>query len=285
MARKSTTKEPGTEIVDWEAQMRAQAEIAAGAQRASGGGGKFFSMKAGQLTYDGNALPGNQMAVIILADILENSWYDGPYDPETPASPKCFAFAKHEEALEPHEKVDQDDYFERQHDVCNGCPRNEWGSAPTGRGKDCKNVQRLAMIPAGIYKPKGTGRNVTFELELFDDASHFAKAEPAFMKLPVMSVKNYAKYVKQVAADMGRPPHGVVTNVWVEPDPKSQFTVKFEVIDRVEGDLLPTIMNRHKAEQSSIDFPYSPPQEREEGAEPVKANNKLKGKAGARGRK
>lgn len=278
MARKPTNKAPGTEVVDWEAQMAAQAEISAGAQRSAGGGGKFFSMKAGQLSFDGNPLPGNQMAVIIIADIIENSWYEGAYDPDTPASPKCFAFAHHEEALEPHPKVDQDEYFERQHDVCNGCPRNEWGSAETGRGKACKNVMRLAMIPAGTYKAKGSGRNVTFDLELIDDDAHFAKAEVAYMKLPVMSVKNYSKFVKALAADMRRPPHGVVTNVYIEPDPKSQFRVMFEVIDTVDSALLPTIMNRHNAEKASIDFPYSPPIE-DDGREaaPVKSNNKLKG--------
>lgn len=278
MVRK--TKEPGTQIVDWEKQMAAEAELAASAQRSSGGGGKFFSMKAGVLSYDDNPLPGNQMAVIVLADTMENSWYDGPYDPSNPASPKCFAFAKHEDALEPHVKVDEDDYFERQHDTCDGCPRNEWGSADTGRGKACKNVMRLAMIPAGIYKPKGSGRNVTYELELYEDDQHFARAEVAFMKLPVTSVKNYSKFVKQLAADLRRPPHGVITNVYLEPDNKSQFKVMFEVIDTVDNQFLSTIMNRHKAEQASIDFPYNPPMEDEAPKAQPRTNNKLRGKAG-----
>lgn len=274
-------KKPGTEVVDWEKQMAQDAEIAAGAQRSSGGGGKFFSLKSGVLSFDDNPLPGNQMAVIILADIMENSWYDGPYDPSTPASPKCFAFGHSEEAMEPHVRVDEDDYFERQHAQCSGCPRAEWGSAPTGRGKDCKNVMRLALIPAGIYKGKGSGRNQTFELEMIDDVAHFAKAEAAYLKVPVMSVKNYSKYVKQLAADMRRPPHGVVTNIYVEPDPKSQFAVKFEVLDTVDSDLLPTIMNRHKAERASLDFPYAPPLDDQEQT-PVRSNNKLRGKAKGR---
>lgn len=275
-------KEPGTEIVDWEAQMAAEAELAAGAQRAASGGGKFFSMKAGVLSFDGNPMPGNQMAVIILADILENSWYEGAYDPSTPASPKCFAFAHHEEALEPHSAVDNEDYFERQHDVCSGCPRNEWGSAQTGKGKDCKNVQRLSVIPAGQYKAKGSGRNQTFELEMYDDETHFAKAEEAFLKLPVMSVKHYAAYVKQLAADVRRPPYAVVTNVFLEPDPKSQFKVSFELIDVVDKDLLSVVNSRHKKAKAAIDFPYSPPREEEDGNAgrgAAATNNKLRGKA------
>ena len=281
MARKPANKAPGTEVIDWEKEMEQQAAIAAEAQRSAGGGGKFFSMKAGVLNYDDNPLPGNQMAVIILADIIENSWYDAPYDASTPASPKCFAFAHTEAELEPHEAVDNDPYFERQAMVCNGCPRNEWGSAPTGRGKDCKNVMRLAMIPAGQYKPTGKGRNVTYELDLYDDPAHFAKAEVAYLKVPVMSVKNYSKYVKELSANLRRPPHGVITNIYLEPDAKSQFAVRFELVDTLDKDLLPTVMPRHKAEAASINFPYSPPLEEQEAP---KANNKIKGKVGSKAR-
>lgn len=277
----SKKKTPGTEVVDWEKEMEQQAAIAAEAQRSSGGGGKFFSLQAGVLSYDGNPLPGSQMAVIVLADIMENSWYEGAYDPNTPASPKCFAFGHHEDAMEPHVKVDEEDYFERQHATCDGCPRNEWGSAPVGKGKDCKNVMRLAVIPAGTYKGKGSGRNQTYELELIDEEAHFAKAEVAYLKVPVMSVKNYSKYVKQLSADLRRPPHGVITNVYLEPDPKSQFKVSFELIDTLDAEFLPAVMNRHKAERASLDFPYSPPLEEDERA-PARSNNKLKGKAGAK---
>jgi hypothetical protein len=273
----------GTEIVDWEAEMRQQAAVAAGAQRSAGGGGKFFSFKAGVMQYDDNPLPGNQVAVIILADTMENSWYDGPYDPNVPASPKCFAFGHEESEMAPPDAVDNDDYFERQSPQCDGCPRNEWGSAPQGRGKDCKNVMRLAVIPAGQYKQQGKGRNVALEYEPFDDPSHFQKAEVAFMKLPVMSVRHYSKYVKQLTADLGRPPHGVVTNIYLEPDPKSQFAVKFELLDQVPVELLPIVMKRHGAEEATIDFPYQPPQTDEERA-PARSNNKLKGKAGAKRR-
>lgn len=277
VARKN--KAPGTEVMDWEKEMEAQAEIAAAAQRSSGGGGKFLSMKSGVLSFDDTPMPGNQMAVIILADIIENSWYEGAYDPSTPASPKCFAFAHDEDDLAPPDAVDKDPYFERQAPSCAECPRNEWGSADTGRGKACKNVMRLAMIPAGIYKPTGKGRNITFDYEAIDDIAHFAKAEVTYLKVPVMSVKNYSKYVKQLTADLRRPPHGVVTNIYLEPDPKSQFKVMFELMDTVDSEFMPTIMKRHKVEAASIDFAYSPPLEDEAPQTPKKSSgNKLRGK-------
>jgi len=269
-----------TAVVDWEAEMEAQAKIAAEAQRSGGGGGKFFSMKAGQLKFDDVALPGNMMAVVILADTIENSYYDTPYDPNTPTSPKCFAFARVENDLEPHEAVDNDPYFERQHDVCNGCPRNEWGSARTGKGKACSNVMRIAMIPAGEYK-KGPGRTAALELTMFDEEEHFEKADVAYMKIPVMSVKNYSSFVKGLANEMRRPPHGVFTNIVVEPDDKSQFKVLFEAIGPIPNNLMPIIMKRHKVTQDGIDFPYTPPQEREDPA-PKTVNQKLKKAAGGR---
>jgi hypothetical protein len=285
MVTKTKNKaQTGTEVVDWEAEMRQQAAIAAGAQRSGSGGGKFFSFKAGQLTFDEAALPGNQVAVVILADIIENSWYDGPYDPNNPQSPKCFAFAHDESEMEPpSDPIDTDPYFERQSDACATCPRNEWGSAPTGKGKDCKNVMRICVIPAGQYKATGKGRNVSLDYEPYEDEAHFHKAEAAFMKLPVMSVKHYAKYVKQIAADLGRPPHGVITNIYLEPDPKSQFAVKFELIDTVPVELLPIVAKRHAAEEATIAFPYQPPQDDDDRA-PAKSNNKLRGKAGAKKR-
>lgn len=280
MAR-APKKTPGTDVIDWEKEMEAQAAIAAETQRSTGGGGgKFFSTAAGVLSFDGNPMPGNRMVVVVLGDINENSYYDGPYDPSTPASPVCFAFNKHEAEMEPHTAVDNDSYFERQNDVCQGCPQNEWGSAPTGKGKACKNVARLALIPAGTFSEKGSGRSKSIEFDgVIDDEDHYSAAEVAFIKLPVMSVKNWANYVKSIAADLKRPPHGVFTEVWLEPDPKSQYKVMFEVVDKVPNHLLKIMMDRHTKVQSEIDFPYSPPS-KDEADQPAKSSsaNKLRGK-------
>jgi hypothetical protein len=272
-------KKPTTEVVDWQKEMEAQAKIASEMQRSAGGGGKFFSVKAGQLSYDDVAMPGNQAAVVVLADIIENCFYDAAYDPNTPASPKCFAFAHSEAELEPHEAVDNDPYFERQHATCNGCPQNEWGSARQGRGKACSNVMRLALIPAGAYT-KGAGRNAGLTYEQFDEEEHFAKADIAYLKVSVMSVKNYSQYVKGLANEMKLPPHGVFTNIEVVPDAKSQHKITFEVIGPVPHELLGTIMKRHRSAMDGINFPYTPPIEREDTT-PRKANAKL----GGRGRR
>ncbi len=256
MAR-ATTKKPGTEVANWQQEMAEQAQVAT-AQEATGGtgGGRFFGLRAGQLSFDDATFPGNQIAVVIIDAVFENIFYEGAFDPDNKNPPTCYAFGRDATTMGPPKEVDEYDEFERQSDICATCPQNEWGSADTGRGKACSNRRRMALVPAGTYKPLGKGGG--FELELEDDASHFAKADAAFLKLPVMSVKGYAAYVKQLSEQLGRPPHGVYTRIYVEPDAKSQFRVKFELIEEVPDEFMPAIMARHKSMRSEIEFPYLP---------------------------
>lgn len=224
-----------TEVMKWEEQMAKEAEVAA-KQEEGVAGGQFFSLKGGRLSWMDNELPNNEMAVIILDSVLENVFYEGAYNPDNVQSPTCFAFGRDAKTMAPS----IDDPVSK---VCEGCPKNEWGSADTGRGKACSNVRRLAMIPAGELKE-------TFEM--YDDF----EATEGYMKLNVMSVKGYANYVTQLANTIHRPPYGVVTRVKVVPDNKSQFRVTFEAMQELDGKVMPTIMKRHEEVASIIDFPY-----------------------------
>ena len=256
MARKPQT----TAIANWKEEMAQQAKQAVEAEKLTGGG-KFFSTAAGILSFDDTPLPGNMIACIIVDSIAENVFYGTKYDPDNRTPPKCFAFSRDEEGndqeIQPHPIVDKEtDTFERQADECDGCPMNEWGSADTGRGKACGNRRRLAIIPAGAYKSLGKGKG--FDLEMFDDPDIFAKADLAFMKLPVTSVKGYSQYVHSLADQFDRPPHGVFTTISLEQDPKSQFKVVFELLEEIPDELMPTIMARHKTARKEIAFPYTP---------------------------
>lgn len=267
--KKTTGKATGTDIVDYEAEMLAQAQQATEAEKL-GGGGKFFSTKSGVLAFDETPMPGNQMAVYILDGIHENLFYGTAYDPDNRAPPKCFAFSREEdgtlikeEDMEPHEIVDKEtDTFERQHENCAECPNNQWGSAEVGRGKACGNRRRLAVIPAGSYVKQGKGGS--YELELFDDPDLLAKADIAFLKLPVMSAKAYSKFVHATAEEYKRPPHGVIARIWLEPSQRSNFSIEFEVIELTPKEMLPVIMRRHEEAKKSIAFPYTPFTEEEE---------------------
>lgn len=236
----------GTEIVKWDEELEKQAEIAAGME-ANAGGGQFFSMKAGVLSWQDAPLPNNQMAVIILDSILENVFYEGEYSPDNPQGPICFAFGRDDKTIAPHKVVFENGT--QQCTVCVDCPMNEWGSADKGRGKACRNTRRLAMIPAGTFKTDG-------KFELFDDVEHLSSAGIGFMKLPVTSVKGYASFVKQVAGALRRPPFGIATKVKVVPDAKTQFRVLFEPLLKLPDEVMGTIMQRYEEAKAVIDFPY-----------------------------
>jgi hypothetical protein len=277
MAKKSTPAKgravaprKTTEVGDWRSELGKSAKAAVETEEsAATGGGRFFSMRAGQLTFDDAALPGNQMACVIVDSMIENVYYEGAFDPEQKTPPTCFGFGRDAKTIAVHEKVfEHSDTFspqcgpeggqpENPEYLCDQCPMNQWGTAEKGKGKACSNRRRLAIIPAGTYKPIGRGGG--FELELFDEAAPFKEAELAYMKLPVMSVKGFATYLKSVADQFERPLWGVFTRIYVEPDPKSQFRVKFELLEVIEDEeLLPVLFQRHKQATDEIGFPYLP---------------------------
>lgn len=248
----------------------------------SGGGGRFFSTRAGVLQFDDAPLPGNQMCVIVGAWCLENVYYEAAFDADNRTPPTCFAFCKDpskKDDMGPDEEQLKDDVFDMQSEACADCPQNEWGSAEKGRGKACSNRRRLALIPAGTYKPVGRGGG--YELELFDDAEHFRTADEAYLKVPVMSGKGFDSYVKDVAEQFKKPLFAVYTRVFLTPDPKSQFKVNFELIEEVDNALIPTLLERHRKLIEGIDFPYVPFTEDEEEAPKRSASA---GKKLARGR-
>jgi hypothetical protein len=251
----------GTDIVNFDEAYAKEA--ARYAQQETLGGGQFLSTRGGVLSYADQELPGNQLVAVVLDSVRERTYYGAKFDPDMPASPVCYAFGRGSEEIGPHPTMQaHPDYFIPQHDSCTGCPMDQWGSADTGKGKACQDRRRLALIPAGMYLPKRGSRD--FDLDLFTDPKHFQSAEVAFLKLPVMSVKNWAAYVQQIVSQFKRPPYGVITRVYVEPDPKSQYRVKFELIEALPDDLAQIIMARHDEAASSIITAYIPPQEREE---------------------
>lgn len=258
--------EKGKEIVSVRDRLAAEAKAAAETEaRANTGGMKFFSIRGGILMFDDNKMPRNEMAVVILDHMFENIYYGEDYDPEVVTPPVCYAFAREQADLAPHEDVVARE--QAVNETCKGCPMNEFGSATRGKGKACSNRRRLAMVPAGTFNKAG-------DFDLIEDDDHYLSTEVGALKLPVTSVKGYSTYVKQLAATEGLPPWGVVTRVWVEPDPKSQFKVHFELQEVLPDDLMEAVMSRRDQVMMEIDAPYNLDHEEREVAEKPRTRSK-----------
>ena len=266
-------KKPATAIVRWEDELAKQAEAAA-AQESSTSVGAFFSTKSGVLSFNDQPMPNNEMAVIILDSVFENVLYEGRYDPDNPTPPTCFAFGR-DDSIKPHETVFE--AGQNQSDKCKGCEHNEWGSAEVGRGKACSNKRRLALIPAGHFDRAG---NFT----MIEDDTHYQTAGLAFLKLPVTSVQGFAAYVKQISGALKRPPHGMLTRIKLVPDPKSQFKMTFEALDKVPDHLMPIVMGRHHEAVESIEVPYSLELREEEAPKQTRGKPPVKSKPAVKGR-
>jgi hypothetical protein len=121
-----------------------------------------------------------------------------------------------------------------QHSTCEGCPKNEWGSAPSGgKGKACRETRRLLLIPA----------------DSIGSVDAVKAAEVAALRPPVTSLKNYATYAQTLAATLKRPPLGVVSEVSVAPDAKTQFKVVFNMVKAIEDTaVIGALIERAKAE-------------------------------------
>lgn len=215
------------QVNKWEEELAAAAVASSAALPTVGG--DWLSTKGGKLSCDGTDVPGSTMQAIILDFLNENQFYDTIYDPANPAGPCCYAFGSDKDAMCPHAKVETP-----VAKACKGCPNLEWGSADRGKGKACREVLRLALIPAV-------------------EAKDVADAPIKLLKVPVMSVKNFTAFASQLAKVAKRPPFAAITEIKVTSE--NQVTIHFKTQEIIQdGELIAAIMEKRK--EVELDFPY-----------------------------
>lgn len=221
------------EVVDWKSEMANQAKAAAALERPSI---TQISTKSGVMSYQGQPVPGNKLRAVVIASVFEHRYYTGRFDANNPTSPVCFAFSVDGEEMAPH--ADSSDA--QCQTACNDCPKFAWGSDPNGgRGKACKAVRRLALVPMDALK------------------ANAQKAEMAMLWIPVTSVKFWANYVNAVASH-NRPPWGVVTEISLTPDAKTQFKMNFDCVELLPDDMLGAAHSRIEQAIAMLTTPYAP---------------------------
>ena len=155
---------------------------------------------------DGQKSPGPLECII-----LDFAWfmvhYPGVFNSNNPQQPNCFAVGRDNPdggTLLPHESVEKP-----QGKNCKDCAKNQWGSAPTGKGKACKNQRRLILVPPNFT----------------------AETEPMSMYVSPAGLKNFDKYVSRLNNEQGVLPVQVVTAISFDVD-QSYPLLKFACIER-----------------------------------------------------
>lgn len=233
-------------------------------------GSEKLSIRGKRFTYKEQSL-GTELNVIILASVFENSYYDAVFDEDHPTPPACFALSLDQDELAPHESSP-----DKQNEICDGCPQNEWGTAKKGRGKACSNKRRLVLFNA--------------------EDEDFSESEMVTLIIPPTSLRNWKGYVKSLEKRLNRPPFGVVTKLTI--DEESDWpVVGFELVEPIDNPEVIQVLISRKAEAEELALVpidtsgYEPPEEttrkpkgrvREKSSSKVVRQQRTKGGKGAR---
>jgi len=202
------------EIVTFESELAKLAEQSIAAEKSSAGI-SFITTSGGTLKYRDNPIAKNELEVIVLASPIERLYYTSRFDPTNNAPPACFALGNTLTGLKPSHLADSP-----QSDLCETCPKNQWGSATNGgKGKACSEKRRLFLMTS----------------DSVDNPQSVATGEVAALRIPVTSVKGFATYVQTVASTVKRPLAGVITKIALVPDPKTQFKIQFTFVKAIES--------------------------------------------------
>lgn len=220
-AKKTTTVKPGTAVAVKKASsgavvnimdaLRAQAE--ANAARVEPGGGK--SIRIGQdksFTLPDGTKTREALQLVVVDFVSRNEYYEGAYNKDEITPPACFAIHPEPKQLAPSANSP-----DKQCDDCASCPMNQFGSAPTGAGKACKNTRLLAVLPPDA-----------------DD-----ETEIWTLKVSPTAIKAFDGFVASVNRAFQLPPVGVVVTVgfsdakdfpsleFTDPQPNNNVAVHF----------------------------------------------------------
>jgi len=209
-----------------------------------------LSFRSGVMSFGGTPVPANKLSCIVIGTAFERTFYDGPFDPNKIKNPVCFALTTDGEGAAPHPNS-----LHPQHETCNGCPRDQWGSAGEGRrGKACKETRRLALIPA----------------DKLESAQDVLASELAMAKVPVTSVRNWSNFVHKVGAMYSVPFWAVVATIEVKPHIKNQYEAVFEVAQQIDDvAILQALKTKRALVEPFVMAPYGMATEEAEVAEPA----------------
>lgn len=128
---------------------------------------------------------------VILDFASMNTLYDGVYDPGNVQPPICFAIGDSPDRL-----IASDSSPDKQADTCASCPMNRYETAARGKGKACKNMRVLAVMPVDATE---------------DDSIWIVRVSPT-------GLKSFDGYVHNLSERSGFAPIQVVTKMGFDPN-------------------------------------------------------------------
>lgn len=201
---------------DWEKDLEKEAsEDSAREKSGTGGLGNRLSIRNRRFTFGGENL-GRTIKGVIVDFVYLRTFYGKKFDEDEPNIPRCFALSTDGEDVEPHENVDKP-----INPQCEDCPKNEWGSGK-GRAKACQDRRRMGLIHE-------------------DDLDDVENATIAILEIPVTSLKNWSKFVKECKDKLQRPVYGVLCELGFDEDesyPVVTFTVDSKIKDKETVDAI-----------------------------------------------
>lgn len=217
MARKTQTVVPPSAVLaplSAELQERYRRYTELDAAAVTRPGWAFLGTRGGIFRAGDEVLP-SRLRVVIMGAVRENNYYEDEYDPEVLVPPTCFAVGgvgRGDDGLAPPA-----DLQARAASACAACPQNVFGSDAGRSGKACKNVVRLALLPADDLHP-----------------DRLKRAVGARLRVPVTSVRLFNAYASMLTRGQIRPLFTVVTDVVIEPDADNVFSIRFEPVAAIE---------------------------------------------------
>jgi len=194
MARKSLSAVRGGSTALATIDQELSNEVALLKQQIGQPGGRAIKVNpTGSFTSPEGMDLGNEIQVVVVDFISKNFFYDGPYVPQTPSAPACYAANKVIADMAP-----DPDCPSPQAETCAKCPLNQFGSGNNGKSKACKNTRELAVLLVDQNNPDALGDPST----------------PLYtLSLPPTALRSFDGAAAVVARTLGGPPLKAILTV------------------------------------------------------------------------
>ena len=256
---KTTKTSQGVNTFDEQfAAMAAQSAVAAAA----------ISGSAARITLKGTLKVGDTehrdgVPVIVLDDLVVNSYFTSAYDPDSPTSPTCYAYGRVNPDTRKVEGVDtksgttelgpHKDCAAPQCESCAKCKWNQFGTATRdgkpAKGKACQNNMHLALLPVGTIDRDDKAKLP----KKLDDLQNI---EIHTLKLAASSAKLYNSYVGLVASVLRRPLLGVFSKLTRENHEQYQHLARWETIGNIPNEFVPYVLDKHDEARTLLEQPF-----------------------------